>query len=144
MSAERKALKIICFLYILDAIAYGVVGTLTLGGMGTLSPSDTVAVGGIRCGLQAWAQGLGIWFVLRAAFYLVFAMLGIRGANTPRKIGPFRGLAIGSLVVAIVGAALCVVFHGPASGQSAVPYASMAFSVASIWLAGKIQRQAER
>ena len=46
MSTERKLLKIICFLYVLDAIACLAFGGLVLAGAGTLSASDIAVVGG--------------------------------------------------------------------------------------------------
>ena len=144
MSTERKALKIICFLYVLDAIFYAIVGAFTLDGVAVLDPSGTVSLGGVEFALVPWAVAFGAWFVLSAVFYLVLATLGIRGANTPRKIGAFKGMVVGSLVVGIVGAVRSAALHGPASGQSAIPYVSIALTVASIYLAGKIQRQAER
>ena len=67
MSKERKLLKIVCFLYVLDALACLAFGGFTLAGMGLLDPADVVSVGGIDFNLQAWAVVFGIWGIASAS-----------------------------------------------------------------------------
>ena len=143
MSKERKLLKIICFLYVLDAIACLIFGGITLAGMGLLDASDVVTVGGIDFGMQAWAVIFGIWGIVSGVFYLIYAGAGIRGANTPRKIGPFRVMSLIAVIFAVVGMLLGVALDGV--GAAAVMYVvSIVFAVACFVLAGKIKEQAER
>ena len=143
MSKERKLLKIICFLYVLDAIACLIFGGITLAGMGVLDASDVVTVGGIDFGLQAWALIFGIWGIVTGVFYLIFAGAGIRGANTPRKIGPFRVLSLVAVILALVGMLLGVALDG-VSTDTILYVVSLVFAIACFVLAGKIKEQAER
>lgn len=146
MSSERKLLKVICLLYVLDALACLAFGGIVLAGMGLIDPAATVDVGGTAFALQPWALGFGVWGIAAGIYYLVFAMAGIKGANNPRKIGPFRAMAVVALVVALVGLPLSVIFSDGAviSVYGSGVLVSLLFSVACIALSGKVARQAER
>lgn len=146
MSTERKAIKVICFLYFLDALAYLLLGVFTLAGMGMLDPNQTVNVGGTDFALQPWALAFGVFGIASAIFYFVFAMAGIRGANTPSKIGAFKGLAIVALIVAIVSSGISFVMNAGdgASTQGCISYVSIIFAVVCIVLASKVQKQQDR
>lgn len=143
MSKERKLLKIICFLYVLDAIAFLVFGGIMLAGMSLLDPADTVAVGGIDFNLQAWSIIFGIWGIVSGIFYLIYAFAGIRGANTPRKIGPFRVMSLVAVIFAVIGMLLGVALDG-VSTDTVLYVVSLVFSIACFVLSGKIKEQAER
>ena len=143
MSKERKLLKIICFLYVLDAIAFLVFGGIMLAGMSLLDPADTVAVGGIDFNLQAWSIIFGIWGIVSGIFYLVYAFAGIRGANTPRKIGPFRVMSLVAVIFAVIGMLLGVALDG-VSTDTVLYVVSLVFAIACFVLSGKIKEQAER
>ena len=143
MSKERKLLKIICFLYVLDAIAFLAFGGIMLAGMGLLDPADTVVVGGIDFNLQAWSIIFGIWGLVSGVFYLIYAGAGIRGANTPRKIGPFRAMSLVAIVLAAIGMLLGVALDG-VSTDTILYVVSLVFAIACFMLAGKIKEQAER
>lgn len=146
MSKERKYLKIVCFLYVLDAIACLVFGGIVLAGMDLIDPAEVVSVGGIDFHLQPWALGFGVWGILAGLFYLVFAGAGIRGANTPRKIGPFRVLCAVAVVLSLLGFPLTLVFNGGTlvSANGAMPMLSLVFSILCLWLSGTIAKQAQR
>lgn len=143
MSKERKLLKIICFLYVLDAIACLAFGGLTLAGMGLLDPADAVIVGGIDFNLQAWALIFGIWGIVSGVFYLVYAGAGIRGANTPRKIGPFRVMSFVAVIFSVIGLLLGVALDG-VSANTVMYVVSIVFAVVCLSLSGKIAEQAAR
>lgn len=143
MSKERKLLKIICFLYVLDAIAFLVFGGIMLAGMSLLDPADTVAVGGIDFNLQAWSIIFGIWGIVSGIFYLIYAFAGIRGANTPRKIGPFRIMSLVAVIFAVIGMLLGVALDG-VSTDTVLYVVSLVFAIACFVLSGKIKEQAER
>ncbi|HIY51007.1 MAG TPA: hypothetical protein IAA43_03580 [Candidatus Olsenella avicola] len=143
MSKERKLLKIICFLYVLDAIAFLVFGGIMLAGMSLLDPADTVAVGGIDFNLQAWSIIFGIWGIVSGIFYLIYAFAGIRGANTPRKIGPFRVMSLVAVIFAVIGMLLGVALDG-VSTDTVLYVVSLVFAIACFVLSGKIKEQAER
>ena len=143
MSKERKLLKIICFLYVLDAIACLIFGGLVLAGAGTLSASDVAVVGGYEFPLIPWAAAFGVWGIVSGVFYLIYAGAGIRGANTPRKIGPFRVMSLIAVIFAVVGMLLGVAMDG-VSAQSVTYVVSIVFAIACLVLSGKIKEQAER
>ena len=143
MSKERKLLKIVCFLYVLDALACLVFGGFTLAGMGLLDPADVVSVGGIDFNLQVWAVVFGIWGIASGVFYLIYAGAGIRGANTPRRIGPFRAMSLVAVVFSVVGLVLGVALDGAAANMS-MYVVSIAFAVLCFVLSGKIKEQADR
>ena len=143
MSKERKLLKIICFLYVLDAIAFLVFGGIMLAGMSLLDPADTVAVGGLDFNLQAWSIIFGIWGIVSGIFYLIYAFAGIRGANTPRKIGPFRVMSLVAVIFAVIGMLLGVALDG-VSTDTVLYVVSLVFAIACFVLSGKIKEQAER
>lgn len=143
MSKERKLLKIICFLYVLDAIACLVFGGLVLAGAGTLSASDVAVVGGYEFPLLPWAAAFGVWGIISGIFYLIFAGAGIRGANTPRKIGPFRAMSLIAVIFAVIGMLLGVAMDG-LGAQSVTYVVSIIFAIACLVLSGKIKEQAER
>ena len=143
MSKERKLLKVICFLYVLDAIACLAFGGLVLAGAGTLSASDVAIVGGYEFPLLPWAAAFGVWGIVSGVFYLIYAGAGIRGANTPRKIGPFRVLSLVAVILALVGMLLGVALDG-VSTDTILYVVSLVFAIACFVLAGKIKEQAER
>lgn len=143
MSKERKLLKIICFLYVLDAIACLVFGGLVLAGAGTLSASDVAVVGGYEFPLLPWAAAFGVWGIISGIFYLIFAGAGIRGANTPRKIGPFRVMSLIAVIFAVIGMLLGVAMDD-LGAQSVTYVVSIIFAIACLVLSGKIKEQAER
>ena len=146
MSKERKLLKIVCFLYILDALACLAFGGLILAGAGTLSASDVAVVGGYEFPLLPWAAAFGVWGIVCGVFYLIYAGAGIRGANTPRKIGPFRVMSIIALVLAVIGLPLQMFFSEGQllSANGIAPLVSLIFAVVCVILSGKIKEQAER
>ena len=87
MSSDRKSVKLMSFAYVIIAVLYAIVGGITLAGRGALEPGGTLELGGASLELATWALVLGVLFCVTAAFYLVYASFGIRGANNPRKIG---------------------------------------------------------
>lgn len=146
MSTERKLLKIICFLYVLDAIACLAFGGLVLAGAGSLSASDVAVVSGYEFPLLPWAAAFGVWGIVSGVFYLIYAFAGIRGANTPRKIGPFRVMSIIALVLGLIGLPLQMIFSEGqlVSANGIAPLISVIFAVVCVALSGKIAKQAER
>ena len=145
MSSERKALKIVCFLYVLDALAGLVTGGIVLAGMGLIDPSAVAVVGGIEFALQPWALAFGVFLLASSIFYLALSMAGIKGANNPHKIGTFRVLAVVALVVSVIGLGINVVFSSESfSSASITPFVSVIFAVLCVILGGKVAKQAER
>lgn len=131
MSNERKLLKIVCFLYVAVAVASFVLGGVTLAGMGDLDSAITT-----------WAALYGALGIAGGILCLVYAGLGIRGANTPRKAAPVRAASALAVIVAAAGVALGVMLDGAGVGEI-VYVASLALAVAGFVLAGKVVEQAQ-
>lgn len=129
MSQERKLLKIFCFLLVIDAVACVVLGVMTVSGA---DPAQ-----------QPWGLALGVWEIVAGILWLVLAGAGIRGANTPRRVGPARALGIVGAVLAVAGIALAVV-PGDVDASIAAPVVSLVLAVACAVLSGKVAEQAER
>ena len=103
MSPERKALKIVCFLYVLDALACVAAGGLSLAGAGALPDDAAVAVGGVELALVPCSIALGVLLIGSGALFLALSGAGIRGANRPRQIG---GLLTLGVLIAVMQYAL--------------------------------------
>lgn len=129
MSQERKLLKICCFLLVVDAVA-----CLALG---------VAAAAGADPASRPWALALGIWEIVAGILWLALAGAGIRGANTPRRVGPARALGVVGAVLAVAGIALAVV-PGEVDAGVVAPAASLVLAVACAVLSGRVAEQAER
>lgn len=131
MSKERKLLKIVCFIFVLVAVLSVVLGGVTLAGMGELDPDDTA--------LAAVYGALGI---ASGVLWVVCAGAGIRGANTPRKVGPVRTLSVVAVLVSLAGIAVGVLLDGVGLGELAY-VAALVLAVMGFSLAGKVAEQAQ-
>lgn len=146
MSPERKALKIVCFLYVLDALACVAAGVLALAGAGALPGDAAVAVGGVELALRPCSVALGVLLIGSGVLYLALSGAGIRGANRPRQIGGLLTLARVALAAGAADVALgaaCLSGAGFWPGALA-GLASLALAVACLVLGSKVARQAQR
>ncbi len=91
MSAAQKHVKIVCFIVLAIAVVSLIGGIYMLATSGSLSGED-----------QQLALGVGVAGILDAVVDFVYVALGIRGANTPRKIGPFRVFSLIAVVLYVV------------------------------------------
>ena len=131
MSNERKRLKIVCFLYVAVAVVCFVLGGATLAGMGDVDAA-----------LTTWTALYGALGIATGVLCLVYAGLGIRGANTPRKVTPVRGASVAAVVLSVADVAVGVALDGVSLGE--VLYAmALVLAVAGFALAGKVAEQAQ-
>lgn len=91
MSAAQKHVKIVCFIVLAIAVVSLIGGIYMLATSGSLSGEN-----------QQLALGVGVAGILDAVVDFVYVALGIRGANTPRKIGPFRVFSLIAVVLYVV------------------------------------------
>lgn len=91
MSAAQKHVKIVCFIVLAIAVVSLIGGIYMLATSGSLSGEN-----------QQLALGVGAAGILDAVVDFVYVALGIRGANTPRKIGPFRVFSLIAVVLYVV------------------------------------------
>ena len=91
MSAAQKHVKIVCFIILALALVSLVGGIFMIANSGSL---DAEA--------KQTALSIGTVGIVDAVIDFVYVALGIRGANTPRKIGPFRVLSLISLVLYVI------------------------------------------
>ena len=119
-SGYQKALKFIAVITIIIAILIMIVGVLLIiaGGIlgsqltdgeitSSLDPAISAALPGVSLEtVQALETGFGIFggiaVVIVGLILLIVGGLGKRGANNPRKIGPFFVLSIISLICSLL------------------------------------------
>lgn len=109
MSASRMILKVICILLVIAALASIAVGSLMAAGSSLLS-GQSIEIEGQAADPAQTARILGGLFAAGGILNLVVGILGIRGANDPRKIGPFKALAA-------IGVILCALRMGAFASQ---------------------------
>ena len=103
MSAAQKHVKIVCFIILALAVVSLVGGIFMIANSGSLDAEAKQA-----------ALSIGTVGIVDAVIDFFFVFLGIRGANTPRKIGPFRVLSLIAVVLYVVSIAYVAV-KNPAS-----------------------------
>lgn len=91
MSAAQKHVKIVCFIILALALVSLVGGIFMIANSGSLDAEAKQA-----------ALSIGTVGIVDAVIDFVYVALGIRGANTPRKIGPFRVLSLIALVLYVI------------------------------------------
>ncbi|BAK44280.1 hypothetical protein [Eggerthella sp. YY7918] len=107
MSGSQKALKVISIILIVWALLGLLLGIFFAGG--SLLPGiseKAVDVGGGSINMAAAAMIIGVLAIFCSLVYLVVAILGLRGAKNPQKIGVFFVMCIIGLVLAILAIAL--------------------------------------
>ena len=140
MSGSQKALKIISVVLLAYAVVLLLFGVLMAAGSQVPGLSGSIVDWGDGTSVDAAvaAIGVGIGFAVSGLVYLVIALLGLRGAKDPKKIGAFFALCI-------VGLALSLVGIGMSAAQGGVQWqsvAGLAIMAVCTFLAAKIRRQA--
>lgn len=135
MSSSQKTVKIISFLLFAVAVLFYVVGGITLAGSGSL---DATA--------QSTAFTVSMVLFFEGLVYIVYAVLGIRGANNPRKIGGFRVVSVFAIVIDALNIASYAVTNPAALTQPAsfLVYVSLVLSVAGFVASGKVVKELDR
>lgn len=143
MSLSRKILKIVSLLMILSGISYLILDVIFVAiGMvdGSSALYDDLTVGQAAVLLIILSTVIGIE-------YLVMGVLGLRGANVPSKIGPFRVLAIIGLALAIIDIVVYVAFGDFAAmdiNSVIDKLIGLALNIVGLILANNVKKEAER
>lgn len=140
MSGSQKALKIISIVLIVYAALMLLLGALMAAGSQVPGMSGTTIDMGDGTAMDASmaAVALGVGTVIGGVVYLVIALLGLRGAKNPAKIGAFFVLCVIGLVLGVIGVGMSIV-QGSLQWQSLVGLALIAVCT---FLAAKIKKQA--
>lgn len=125
MSSSRKVLKIFSLAQVVIAVISLVLGAITLAGAGGAT-GDPVNVLGSELDPIVFATLVGVLIDLSGLLTLITAVLGIRGANRPSRLGSHR---LFSLLAAL--ASLVAMFIGSNFGSLTTPTVTMvAFALA--------------
>ena len=129
MSSSQKTVKIISFLLFAVAVLFYVVGGVMLAGAGSLDDSARSTA-----------------FALSMVLFFVYAGLGIRGANNPRKIGGFRVLSVFAIVIDALNIGSSAMSDPASLAQptSLIVYASLVLSVAGFVASGRVVKELDR
>lgn len=135
MSSAQKTVKILSFIAMAIAVAFIVVGALCLAGVPVIS-SDNPEV----------LRQLGILCFIDAVAFVIYVVLGIRGANSPRKIGPFRVYTVIVLAFGVLNVAVAVASHPEniigSAGVSTI--ASLVLAIVGFITSGKVVKELDR
>ena len=119
----------------LALVAGLVVGALCLAGVPVIS-SDNPEV----------LRQLGILCFIDAVAFVIYVVLGIRGANSPRKIGPFRVYTVIVLAFGVLNVAVAVASHPEniigSAGISTI--AALVLAIAGFITSGKVVKELDR
>ena len=135
MSSSQKTVKIISFLLFAVAVLFYVVGGVMLAGAGSLDDSA-----------RSTAFALSMVLFFEGLVYIVYAGLGIRGANNPRKIGGFRVLSVLAIVIDALNIGSSAISNPASLAQptSLIVYASLVLSVAGFVASGRVVKELDR
>lgn len=140
MSGARKALKVMSILTIVMAIIQIVTAALIVFGSSFMVGTQEAELNGSTVDVGVALMGVGVMALVSSVVSLVVGILGVRGANDPSKIGPYK-------VIAIIGLALCVIqaaaslFTGQIASFGISGLLSLVFMAVLVFLAFKIEKE---
>ena len=101
MSGARKALKVISVIMIVVAVLNILAGLMVVFGASFVVGQQSASIDGITVDVGTSLQAVGVMAAVSGIVSIIVGILGVRGANRPEKIGPFK-------VVSCIGLVLCV------------------------------------
>lgn len=111
MSGSRKAIKVLAIIAIVAGALLAAVGLLMIVGSGTVS-GKTIEYQGYSYLASTMSVGIGVAAILEAILYIFVGALGVRGANDPAKIGPFKIICYIDIVFNIISGVSMIVSGG--------------------------------
>lgn len=139
MSGSQKALKVISILLLVWGILMLLLGVfLTAGSQVPGMSAESMDVNGTTMNMATAAIGIGVGTIVAGVVYVVIALLGLRGAKNPRKIGAFFVMCIIGLIFGIAGLVLDIM-NGALAWNDIV---SVLIVVVCTCLAQSIKKQA--
>lgn len=140
MSGARKALKVMSILTIVMAIIQIVTAALIVFGSSFMVGMQEAELNGSTVDVGVALMGVGVMALVSSVVSLIVGILGVRGANDPSKIGPYK-------VIAIIGLALCVIqaaaslFTDQIASFGISGVLSLVFMAVLVFLAFKIEKE---
>lgn len=143
MSGARKALKVMSILAIIMAAITAIFGAMIVFGASFMVGETATEIDGTTVDVGIALQAIGMMALVSGIVSIIVGILGIRGANDPSKIGPFKVLAIIGLVLCIIQAAMFL-FTGQIASYGWSGVLSLVFAAVLVFLAFKIQKEGEQ
>ncbi len=139
MSGSQKALKVISIVLFIWGIFMLLMGAfLAAGSQMPGMSAESMDVNGASMNMATAAIALGVGTIFAGIVYVIIALLGLRGAKRPRKIGAFFVLCIVGLVLGLIGLGMGIA-QGTFQWQSLIGLAIIAVCT---FLANSIKKQA--
>lgn len=139
MTGSQKTLKIVSIILIIWAVLEVLFGAFLAAGSAVPGMSaESVDVNGSTMVLSSAALAMGIGVIVGGVINLIIALLGLRGAKNPAKIGVFFVLCIIGLVLSVIGTIMSIM-QGSFQWSYVV---SLAIVAVCTYLASKIKKQA--
>ena len=143
MSGARKALKIMSILTIVMAIIQIITAGLIVFGSSFMVGMQEAELDGTTVDVGVALMGVGIMALVSSVVSLTVGILGVRGANDPTKIGPYKIIAIIGLVLCILQAAMFL-FTGQIASYGISGVLSLVFVAVLVFLAFKIEKEGKQ
>lgn len=143
MSGARKALKIMSILTIVMAIIQIITAGLIVFGSSFMVGMQEAKLDGTTVDVGVALMGVGIMALVSSVVSLIVGILGVRGANDPTKIGPYKIIAIIGLVLCILQAAMFL-FTGQIASYGISGVLSLVFVAVLVFLAFKIEKEGKQ
>lgn len=143
MSGARKALKIMSILTIVMAIIQIITAGLIVFGSSFMVGMQEAELDGTTVDVGVALMGVGIMALVSSVVSLIVGILGVRGANDPTKIGPYKIIAIIGLVLCILQAAMFL-FTGQIASYGISGVLSLVFVAVLVFLAFKIEKDGKQ
>lgn len=139
MSGSQKALKVISIVLLVWGVLMALLGVFLVAGSQVPGLSaESMDVNGTTMNMATAAVGIGAGIIVVGVVYAIIALLGLRGAKNPRKIGAFFILCIIGLVLGLVSLGMGVA-QGTFQWQSLIGLVIIAVCA---YLANVVKKQA--
>ena len=139
MSGSQKALKAISIVLLVWGVLMVFLGVFLAAGSQVPGLSaESIDVDGTAMNMATAAVGFGVRTIVAGVVYAIIALLGLRGAKNPRKVGVFFVLCIIGLVLSLIGLGLGIA-QGAFQWQSLIGVLIIAVCT---YLANVIKKQA--
>ncbi len=103
MSGSRKAIKILAIISIVVGVIYALFGIMMCVGAPFLASSSVASANNEAISTSLAVSLIAFITIITAIVYILVGALGVRGANDPSKIGPFKIICYIDVVVTVLG-----------------------------------------
>ena len=152
MSGAQKTLKVLAIITIVFAVIAIIAGLMGLMGGGILGAASGTSEVQNALTSEGYSASDGSYLAIVVVFAgfvaliegvidLIVGILGLRGANDPSKIGPFRIICIVGIVLAIINLLLAAITTNPDASTIISAIISLVLIIWCFYLANKIKNQ---